>query len=183
MRQNMKNETFDKEAMERVLSPEALDQYIRVTKPGAWLLIGALLLLVAAVFTWGVSGSLPETQTVNCALTDSGAVAYVDVQQFSDSIDGCEARIVTADGRALSAKVTGVSLNPLSQPEIAAAQSNDWLADMLAVSGYAYQVDISVDGLYTPGTLASATLITAEVKPITLLFRREVRIEGSLYEQ
>jgi hypothetical protein len=166
-----KNETFNKEAMDRVLSPEALDNYIRVTKPAAWLLIGALLLLVAAVFVWGVNGSLPETLTANCALTGSGAVAYVDVQQFSDDIDGCEARIVTADGRTLSAKVVGVSLNPLSQPEIAAAQSNDWLADMLAVSGYAYQVELSVDGNYTPGTLASVTLITDEVRPITLLFR------------
>jgi hypothetical protein len=169
-----KKKPFNEEAKMRVLSPETLDAYIRVVKPGAWLMVCALLVLTATVIVWGFTGSLPETLTVNGVLGDSGkVVCYVNVADFSGNINGCSAVVVTADGNSIDANVTEVSVNPFSQPEIAASLSDDWLVDMMAVDRYAYRVTLALSSErpdYVYGSLASVTLITAEMKPISLIF-------------
>jgi hypothetical protein len=165
---------FNEEAKTRVLSPETLDAYIRAVKPGAWLMVFALLALTVTVAVWGFTGSLPETLTVNGVLGDGGqVVCYVNAADFSGDINGCSAVVATADGNSIDASVTGVSVNPLSQPEIAASLSDDWLTDMMAVDRYAYRVTLAMSAQrpdYVSGSLASVTLITAEVKPISLIF-------------
>ncbi len=50
-----------KDKRSRVRSPEELDAYIRVVRPGTALLIGAFTLIVVALVVWGVTGSLPVT--------------------------------------------------------------------------------------------------------------------------
>lgn len=45
----------------RVRSPEELDAYIRVVRPGTIFLIGAFTLVVVALVVWGLTGSLPIT--------------------------------------------------------------------------------------------------------------------------
>ena len=50
-----------KDKRDRVRSPEELDAYIRVVRPGTVLLIGAFALIVIALTVWGVTGTLPVT--------------------------------------------------------------------------------------------------------------------------
>ena len=169
-----KTNAFNEEAMDRIMSPESLDAYVRVAKPGAWLVTLALLLLVAAVGVWGFTDSLPETLSVYGVFGEGGEiVCYVNAADINGNIHGSPAKIVTAKGEAIDAKVTGVSVNPLSRPEIAASLSSDWLTSMMAVDGYAYRITLAIDpghAGYTLGELASVTLITAEMKPISLIF-------------
>ena len=46
----------------RISSPEQVDDYIRVTTPGMWLLVTAILVLLAALIIWGFTAKL-ETET------------------------------------------------------------------------------------------------------------------------
>ncbi|MEM7051282.1 MAG: NHLP bacteriocin system secretion protein [Acidobacteriota bacterium] len=50
---------FRKVALERLSSPEQLDQLMRVTTPVGWLALGAIGCLLAATLAWGILGSLP----------------------------------------------------------------------------------------------------------------------------
>ena len=52
---------FRKSALERVSSPEQLNEYIKVTNPGVWGVLLACLVLLAAVGFWAVYGSIPDT--------------------------------------------------------------------------------------------------------------------------
>lgn len=45
----MEEKIFRETSMERVSSPEQLDDYIRVTSPGMWMVMGAVVLLLAGV--------------------------------------------------------------------------------------------------------------------------------------
>jgi hypothetical protein len=167
------NKVVDTEQMERVMSPEALDAYIRVSKPSAWLLTLALMALVTAVIIWGFVGSMPETLSVNGVLREGGTiVCYVDISAFNSGINDCSAKIATADGNTFDAKVTYVSSTPFSMPEIAESLSNDWLTEMMSVDSYGYMVTLALretTSAYTPDTIAGVTLITGEVKPISLI--------------
>ncbi len=42
----------------RISSPEQVDDYIRVTTPGMWLLVTAILVLLAALIIWGFTAKL-----------------------------------------------------------------------------------------------------------------------------
>lgn len=54
-----RNALFRKEALERLQSPEQLDQVMRVTRPSGWLALIALFMILAAAFTWSILGHIP----------------------------------------------------------------------------------------------------------------------------
>jgi HlyD family secretion protein len=71
-------EIFRSVALERLSSPEQLDQLMQVTTPRGWLmLIGVGALLVTAV-VWGVVGSVPERIAGHGILIRSGGVLEVE---------------------------------------------------------------------------------------------------------
>jgi hypothetical protein len=53
-----KNSIFRKKSMERISSPEEMDDYMKVTGPSMWLVTGAILLLLLAAVIWGITQGL-----------------------------------------------------------------------------------------------------------------------------
>ena len=43
---------------ERITSPEQLNEYIRVTSPGAWIILSSVLVFLAGFFIWIFTGQL-----------------------------------------------------------------------------------------------------------------------------
>ena len=48
----MEQPLFRKESMERVSSPEVLRDYLHVTSPAIWVVLAAVILLLASLFIW-----------------------------------------------------------------------------------------------------------------------------------
>lgn len=59
MQQNKGNKLFRQEALDRLASPEQLDQMMRVVNPRAWLPLTTVGFLVVAAATWSVFGRIP----------------------------------------------------------------------------------------------------------------------------
>ncbi len=57
------SELFRKKAMDRVQSPEQLNDYIRVTTPSVWLVLIALIILLVGVFAWAIAGTVSVQQS------------------------------------------------------------------------------------------------------------------------
>ncbi|OKH32664.1 NHLP bacteriocin system secretion protein [[Phormidium ambiguum] IAM M-71] len=57
--QTKNNQIFSQEALERLSSPERLDQMMQVVNPRAWLPLTTIGLLVAVAGTWSVVGRIP----------------------------------------------------------------------------------------------------------------------------
>lgn len=68
---------FRKVALERLSSPEQLDQLMEVTSPKGWLALIALGSLLLAALTWGVFGSIPTETTGEGILIRQGGVSNV----------------------------------------------------------------------------------------------------------
>ena len=49
---------FRQKSIDKVSSPEKLDDYIRVTTPGVWLTLGAMIILLAGALIWATCGEL-----------------------------------------------------------------------------------------------------------------------------
>ncbi len=49
---------FRKKSLERVTSPEQLNDYIKVTTPSVWIILAATLILIIGVLVWAVFGKI-----------------------------------------------------------------------------------------------------------------------------
>ena len=52
------NKIFREKSMERVSSPESLNDYIRVTTPSVWIVLIALVVLLLGMLTWSIFGKV-----------------------------------------------------------------------------------------------------------------------------
>lgn len=61
----MSESLFRKKSIERISSPEEIDEYMRVTTPSMWLVLGAVVLLLLAIFVWSITGRIEDTIETN----------------------------------------------------------------------------------------------------------------------
>ena len=73
----MGNRVFRKVSLERLSSPEQLDQVMQVTNPRGWLALAAVGSLLAMAIAWGIFGSLSEKVQGGGILVKSGGVFEV----------------------------------------------------------------------------------------------------------
>jgi HlyD family secretion protein len=68
---------FRKVALERLSSPEQLDQLLQVTNPQGWMALGALGLILLTSIGWGVFGSIPTEASGEGILLGRQGVANI----------------------------------------------------------------------------------------------------------
>jgi len=54
----MNESIFRKDSLDKVSSPEKLDDYIRVTTPSVWITLIAIVLLLTGALVWGIFGEV-----------------------------------------------------------------------------------------------------------------------------
>lgn len=60
----MSEEIFRKKSLDKIKSPESLDDYIRVSDPGVWLLLISIIVLLAGACVWGLLGHIDSTADI-----------------------------------------------------------------------------------------------------------------------
>lgn len=90
------NGIFRKKSLDRIQSPEKLDDYIKVASPGVWLILTAVILLLVGVCCWGIFGRM-DTR-INAVVMSNGYYCYAAVD--SEKIDSVKVGDeVTAEDR------------------------------------------------------------------------------------
>ena len=56
----MKEDIFRKKILDRIKSPDDLKDYVRITHPGVWLLLIAVIVLLAGACIWGAFGVIED---------------------------------------------------------------------------------------------------------------------------
>ena len=84
----MDNQIFREKSIKRISSPEELNKYLRVTNPGIWAVLLAVIVLLGGLIVWASVGTL-ETKVDAEAVVSDG---YVQV-----TVAGDKAGLVQAD--------------------------------------------------------------------------------------
>ena len=73
----MKEELFRKKSIERIKSPESLNDYVRVANPSVWIVLAAVLLLLVGACIWGAFGRIESAVSVNVTVENGTATGFV----------------------------------------------------------------------------------------------------------
>lgn len=113
----MKVSIFRQKSLDRISSPEQLNDYIRVANPGVWLLLGGIAALLAGVCVWGIFGRL-DTVVRAVAVSGNGSVVCYVGEESADRLQ--TGMTFTLGGAEYT--VSGIS----SQPAAAASVLSDY---------------------------------------------------------
>jgi NHLM bacteriocin system secretion protein len=70
----VQTELFRKSALQELSSPEQLEQFMEVTRPRAWIALGAIGLILVAAVIWSVWGTLPTKVSGQGIIIRAGGV-------------------------------------------------------------------------------------------------------------
>ncbi len=87
---------FRKNALDRISSPEQLTTYLRVTNPGIWAVLTAVILLMAGILAWAAVGTLETTVNAKVIVQDHTA-RIIPVGQESEIEAGMPLRISSTE--------------------------------------------------------------------------------------
>lgn len=155
----MKNNLFRKSSIDRISSPDQLNDYIQVVTPGVWLILSAILVLLAGMGIWSVFGQIESSQNALLLVKDGTATCYIGTQQRDAVHEGQLIRTDIGEGKILS-----VSEQPVEITEgfdsyagyVGGFQKGDWY--------YTAQVEFGgQDGAFM------SKIITDSISPISFL--------------
>ena len=145
--------------MNRISSPEQLQDYVRVANPGLWMVLSAIVILLAGVIVWGFIGKIDTTMGV-AIVTDTGnAVIYVsesDVEKIEIGMTvRCEDKEYT---------ITDIAKTPIRVD----SSFTDYAihASGLTVGEWVYAV--SIDGEHSDG-VQKADIVIERISPISFI--------------
>ena len=155
----MNEQLFRKKSVERVSSPEQLNEYIRVANPSTWIVLIAIVILLAGVVVWGVIGHLETTLPAAVVCENGEAVIYIK----DADIDKIEVGMaVHVDGKEYA--VCEISPTPMrvddTIPEYVMHLSN------LTVGEWVYTVKLS--GEIADG-VQKAEIVIESISPISFI--------------
>ncbi len=125
------NNLFRKKALDRISSPDQLTDYLRVTTPGIWVILLAVIVLLAGLLAWSAVGTI-ETKSD----------AKVIVKNNS-------ARVITLDGSEIK---TGMPLRLVSKDYVIASCEEDTYGRSVGITEVSLP-DGSYDGVVITETI------------------------------
>jgi hypothetical protein len=195
----MQSKLFRKVALDRLSSPEQLDQLMQITTPKAWFALIGLgsLLLIAGV--WAIFGKIPnevQGKGILVSQPETGglaAVIYVDLGQGADIRPGMDVKIELSTVKPenygyLRGRVISVGDVPVTRQDVQRVVGNEELVaavlpDSPSVevrlellhsdktrSGYKWTSQDGPPKQLAVGTPCTATVTVDEERPISRLF-------------
>jgi hypothetical protein len=193
----MKREIFRSAALNRMSSPEQLDQMLEVTTPKYWIALVGIGLILLCGLAWGFYGrmttkAMGHGMVVQAPDGNLQVVGYVPATVAKTVQAGEPAEIVLTALRVedygfLRGRVVSISEYPATDEELMATLRNETLAHTLAAGEPVHEVRVEMEKdpstpsgfqwstprgaafRITPGSLCRVNIITREERPLRLL--------------
>ena len=156
----MNDKIFRKKSINRMSSPEQLNDYIKVTNPGVWMALAAIVILLVGVCVWGVFGTLETKLSVAAVSRDGQTVLYVKEDNIASVRENMS--VYVGDD---TYKVTSVSSQPVAVTEEISEYARH--TGELSIGEWVYIVPIDgnmPDGVYR------AQVVVDSVSPLYFVF-------------
>lgn len=156
----MNDKIFRKKSVDKMSSPEQLNDYIKVTSPGVWMLLAAIAILLIGVCVWGIFGKLETKLTVAAESAGGQTVLYVkeaDIDSVKDNMS-----VIVGES---TCTILSISQNPIAVTEDIGEYARH--TGELALGEWVYTVQ--TDGKLADGAYR-AQIIVDSVSPKYFVF-------------
>ena len=150
---------FREKSMEQIESPEALNDYLQVTSPGIWFVLGAIIVFLTGTCIWGVFGHIDSTVKAAVIADERATICLVPESVLSSVVENPNIKI----------EDIMYELSPTTlEPEVISEDTNIYwiLAGDLKIGDIVYRIPLSQsldEGVYT------GSIVTETLTPISLL--------------
>lgn len=155
----MREGLFRKKSMEKISSPEQLNNYIRVSNPGIWMILSCIIILLIGICVWGVYGKIETTMEVAAITKDGKTVCYVKEENISDVTENMSVQI---DGMDYSVK--SISVAPIQVTE----NFETYAVNIGGLNTGEWVYEVTIDAGLRDGTY-KAVIITESIAPMSFL--------------
>ena len=172
---------YRKVSLERLSSPEQLDMLVQVTDVRGWLALSAIGILLVMVIGWGIWGCIPSQINMPAIVLNNEGVEttaaqqaklYVPYETSSTLAEGMTVTITPRNGTGapIEGKISSIGQLPVSPATIANELGSEALTAVLVTSATPVEVIVTLeDTAVSPQTLADATILISEDRPIDLV--------------
>ena len=157
--ENNRQGLFRAKNMERIESPESMNDYLQVTSPGVWLVLSTVIIFLIGVCIWGVFGHIDSTAKVAVVATEDETLCLVPEEALKSAIYNQSIKIEGKD----------YNLAPSTLDPIIISESTNvyWLlAGDLSVGDIVYKIPLSQQ---MPKGVYSGTIVTETLTPLSQL--------------
>ena len=157
--ENSSQGLFRAKNVERIESPESMNDYLQVTSPGVWLVLTTVIVFLIGICIWGIFGHIDSTAKAAVVSTEGEALCLVPEKALKSAIDK---RSVSINGN--NYELAPETLNP----EIISESTNIYwlLAGDLNIGDIVYKIPLSQQ---IPEGVYSGTIVTETLTPFSLL--------------
>ncbi len=100
----MEESVFRKKSLDRISSPEQLDDYLHVTSPSVWVVMAAVLILLAGMIVWGAVTTLESYAAGTGTVKEKEMAIYFDDESLAENVEAGMKVVVGS----LTTKITSV---------------------------------------------------------------------------
>ena len=162
MEDQQKSKLFREKSLKAIESPEALNDYLRVTSPGVWLVLAAVIALLAGMILWSIFGRIDTSIRVAVAAGEEGAVCFIPYDALEGAVKSGE---VTVDGQAYALRPSADS-----RMTVISEETDPYVRITGSLTAGDVTVEVPVDAALDKGVYAG-TIVTERLQPITLLLQ------------
>lgn len=94
----MGEEIFRQKSLEKIKSPESLNDYVRVANPGVWLLLISVIVLFAGTCIWGIFGHIDHSAAAEIQVENGAVICYVDEEIIAEVEPGMPVKFADMEG-------------------------------------------------------------------------------------
>lgn len=187
------NNLYRSKSLKRIASPDQLDDHIRIAKPGVWMLIAALALVLAGALVWGFLGKMPTTTYAAGVLKRNAVLCFVTPDQSYSMEPGMDVRVAlrsyaSDEYGSMIGTVETIANKPLSLSDATTLIGDAFAAESVLMSNWSILVSVrltpdedSSNGaswsnakgrnlVLQDNMVCDATIILDQTRPIDLLF-------------
>lgn len=155
----MDKQLFRKASIDRVSSPEQLNDYVRVSNPGVWMILAAIIALLIGVCVWGIFGKL-ETKIYTAGICENGVfTCYVKEEKIDLIKSG-----ITVNVNGVSLSVSDIS----AMPTVMTGETDTYLMYLGGFSEGEWLYEVTAD-TELPNGAYKAEIVTESVSPMSFI--------------
>ena len=157
----MKSQLFREKSLERVSSPEQLNDYIRVTNPSVWIALIAVISLLIGICIWSVFGKLDTHLTVGAITEGNQTICYVKESDIDSVSPGMKVHLEDTEYT-----ISQIALQPVQTDET----FPEYLAHLGQITEGEWVYAVVLDGTAgADGGIYEAQIVIESIAPMSFV--------------